>query len=85
MPPSIYAAQGCQRCRGSGYRGRIGVFEVAGLDRTLQQAIVDRKSDQAFADLLRELHIPDLQTDALGKVAAGVISYQDAVIVPCVG
>src|SRR5205085_2033998 len=41
---SIYAAAGCERCGGHGYRGRLGVFEVLELNDELR-ALIGEKTD----------------------------------------
>ena len=37
---------GCERCRHTGYKGRVGVFELLVLDENVRQAILERKTSQ---------------------------------------
>src|SRR5688572_15795353 len=41
---SFYAARGCEECRGTGYRGRIGIFELLPITPGLSELILQRRS-----------------------------------------
>lgn len=41
-------AKGCESCRGIGYRGRIGIFEILRVDDSLHELIVQRASARAI-------------------------------------
>ncbi len=77
-PETIFEATGCERCRQSGYRERIGVFEVMTPNRALCQAIEQDASEDDLRHLIREQDIPTLASDALDKVRAGVTSLAEA-------
>ncbi|MEO1251896.1 MAG: type II secretion system ATPase GspE [Pseudomonadota bacterium] len=49
-PITIYRAKGCGRCGGSGYEGRLGVYELVVIDDALRKMIHDDASEQALAD-----------------------------------
>ncbi len=72
-----YEAAGCPRCGGSGYRGRIGVYEIMPVsdairDLTLQRASADQISATARAEGMRTL-----REDALDKVRQGVTAIDE--------
>ena len=46
----FYRGSGCETCNNSGYKGRVGLFELMIIDDTLRDMILDNKP----ADLLRE-------------------------------
>ncbi len=40
----LYEGKGCERCRGTGYKGRVGVTEVLQIDDTIRDMILKRKT-----------------------------------------
>ncbi len=72
-----YGPVGCDRCRQTGYIGRIGVFEIMEMDEELTRLFIKN----APSDELRELAIAkgmtSLRRDALLKVAAGITSLEE--------
>ncbi|MFO7892100.1 MAG: GspE/PulE family protein [Longimicrobiales bacterium] len=70
----IYRAQGCSACRQTGYRGRIGVFELLPVGATIEEAVSQARS----ADEIRRMSDrPTLLQDGLRKVIAGVTSLEE--------
>ena len=68
---------GCERCRGTGFCGRIGVFELLRVTDDVRDAIARRASRAELRDLaLRSGMIP-LRVDAAGKVDAGVTTAEE--------
>ncbi len=47
---TIYRAKGCGRCAGSGYEGRLGVYELILIDEAMRRMIHDDASEHALAD-----------------------------------
>lgn len=78
VPEQVFAAVGCPACRRTGYRGRIGLFEVAAMNRPLGQTIKDGLDEHGFEAALREAGVPPLRHDALEKIAAGLIDEHEA-------
>ncbi len=68
---------GCPECLGSGYRGRVGLYELMEIDDDLRRMFLQ----EASADMLRMKAIENgmrtLRRDALDKVAAGVTSLEE--------
>jgi len=56
LPPNdqvrFYRGSGCAACKGTGYRGRIGVFEILVADPTLQEGIRKRVGRRELQDIL---------------------------------
>ena len=42
---TFYKPKGCSHCRNTGYRGRIGIFEVLNIDENLQSLIASGASE----------------------------------------
>ncbi|MGH7483518.1 MAG: hypothetical protein ACRELV_15310, partial [Longimicrobiales bacterium] len=61
----------CARCEGSGYRGRIGVYEVLIVDDVLRRLILRRAPEAKLRERARAAGMRLLAEDALEKVALG--------------
>ncbi|MDR2625846.1 MAG: type II/IV secretion system protein [Zoogloeaceae bacterium] len=73
---TLCEAQGCPRCLGSGYRGRIGLYESLWMDETLAAAVAAGAGETAIAGTARDYR--RLADDARAKTLAGLISLRDA-------
>jgi type IV pilus assembly protein PilB len=73
----LYRGRGCDACRTTGYRGRLGVFELMVLNDRLRAQILDGAS----ADLLRAAAQEDgmrlLREDGVQKVLEGVTTVEE--------
>ena len=69
---TFYQAKGCQFCNYTGYRGRIGVYEILLLDQDVRAAITRGADLNQIAAQLRESGFRSLQEDALQLVAEGI-------------
>jgi type IV pilus assembly protein PilB len=72
----IHAPGGCPRCLGSGYRGRIGIYESLWVDADIAQAISSGASEREIAAIAKDYW--RLADDARAKVLAGLTSLQEA-------
>jgi type II secretory ATPase GspE/PulE/Tfp pilus assembly ATPase PilB-like protein len=77
-PTDLGVAIGCPHCRHTGYRGRIGVFEVESNNRELADAIESGEPEEVIRDRLRAQKSVTLAQDALWKVAQGITSLDEA-------
>lgn len=73
----IYAAAGCQTCGGTGYAGRIGLFEVVRIDERLRRLISAGASEQELADQAFREGVT-LADAARSAVAAGLTTAEEA-------
>jgi len=79
MPSELraFSAPGCEACRGTGYSGRIGVFEIMPMDEELIDLFhAGATTERIRAHALAQGMI-SLRSDALAKVAAGVTSFEE--------
>jgi len=71
----VYQPVGCAKCFGTGYRGRVGVYEVMAIDDDLRDLIATGGSTLEIQRMARAKGVPSLREDALGKVLDGTTSY----------
>ncbi|MGH2853344.1 MAG: GspE/PulE family protein [Solirubrobacteraceae bacterium] len=72
-----YEAVGCSRCSGSGYRGRVGIYEVMTVSEEVRTQILQRASvDEIAATAARE-GMRRLRDDGIEKVRDGLTSIEE--------
>jgi general secretion pathway protein E/type IV pilus assembly protein PilB len=64
----VATARGCKECRGTGYRGRIGIFEVLEMNDEIRDLIKAKSSAKAYRKVMRELQIPSIRKVGFEKV-----------------
>ncbi|HUF49093.1 MAG TPA: type IV-A pilus assembly ATPase PilB [Vicinamibacterales bacterium] len=69
--------RGCDRCGGSGYKGRVGVFEVMEIGEALRELILAGASVLELRRLAEAEGMVPLRRAGLEKVAAGVTSLEE--------
>ena len=74
----VYEPVGCEHCSGSGFKGRIGVFEAVRIDEPIRRMINDG-SDELAITKHAFAHSDDLATAARALVLAGETTPEEAV------
>lgn len=69
---------GCEKCRQTGYRGRIGTFELLAMNARLRELIVQRGTSSQIHEQA-EKQMLSLRNDALLKAASGATSLQEVI------
>ena len=68
---------GCPQCRGTGFRGRVGIFELLLVTDDVREAITRRRSRSELRAIAREAGLVPLRVDGWQKVQAGVTSIEE--------
>ncbi|HUF19932.1 MAG TPA: type II secretion system ATPase GspE [Burkholderiales bacterium] len=76
---TLYSAQGCPACNGSGYRGRTGIYELLTVDDDLRRLIHDRASEQRLREYAVSRGMRSLRDDGMRWAAQGLISLEEVV------
>ena len=69
---TLYQGEGCARCRGTGFAGRIGIFELMVPDEVLLAAIARGATLQELREILAKNGFATLQSDGMEKVKGGL-------------
>jgi type IV pilus assembly protein PilB len=72
-----YEPVGCRRCGGSGYRGRVGLYEVMSISSEIQQLALARRSAEEIRDVAVREGMRRLRDDGLEKVREGRTSIAE--------
>lgn len=75
MIPTV--GRGCERCHDTGYRGRIGLFEVMEILGRLREMIVGRGSARELRQLATSEGMLSLRQSGLQKIADGVSTVEE--------
>jgi general secretion pathway protein E len=67
-----YAGRGCEHCFGSGYTGRVGIFELMELGDEIRQLIMKNADAAAITNVARRNGMRNLREDGWLKVMNGV-------------
>jgi len=72
-----YGPIGCDHCGGSGYKGRVGIYEVMPISDDMRQLIMRNGNALEIADLAQKEGVRNLRQSGLLKVKAGVMSLEE--------
>jgi len=77
MELEAYEPAGCRRCGGSGYRGRVGLYEVMKMSPEIQALALERSPAEAIRDVAVGQGMMRLRDDGLNKVRLGRTSMAE--------
>lgn len=72
-----YGPVGCDECKGSGYKGRVGIYEVMPITDSMIRLIMSGGNAMEIADLARKEGMIDLRQAGLLKVKRGMTSLME--------
>jgi general secretion pathway protein E/type IV pilus assembly protein PilB len=70
---------GCEECRKTGYKGRMGIFEIFVIDDNVRHMINNRRSTLMLRQRARELGMRTLREDGIRKVLSGLTSAEEVI------
>jgi type IV pilus assembly protein PilB len=77
VPVRLWRGKGCPECKGSGYRGRQGIFELMLLDERFHDPIIRRAGAPEYLRLARENGMRTMFDDGLLKVVQGATTIEE--------
>ncbi len=78
MNGRFFHGSGCEECRGTGYRGRIGIFELLVINPELRELILQKRSSAEIKTAAQKTMIT-IHQDALQKAADGITTLEEIV------
>ena len=75
----VMSPVGCDKCRHTGYRGRMGIFEMFIVDDEVRHMINNRRSTLMLRQRARELGMRTLREDGVRKVLGGLTSAEEVI------
>ena len=74
---ALYRKRGCPRCNRTGYRGRIGIFQLLSMTETLERLASEKASREEIERAAIQDGMRTLWDDGLAKVSAGLTSVEE--------
>lgn len=71
------AGAGCEECKHTGFRGRIGIFEYLPVDDDIRREITARSSTERIKDVAQEKGLLTLRQDGWNKVKQGITTISE--------
>lgn len=72
----VAEGQGCERCRGTGFSGRIGLFELMRMTPKLKEMVLGDVDEQAMRHAAVSEGMVQLASDAMAKLRSGVVGVE---------
>jgi len=74
---TLYAAQGCEACNGTGFRGRTGIFELLVLDEEMRRAIGEGVDEAGLLEMATQRGFRSYRYDGGEKVLLGITTVNE--------
>ncbi len=75
----FYKAKGCDQCKNTGYKGRIGLFEVLEMSPAIEELVINNAPHNEIEDQAVKEGMILLRKDALYKAMTGDITIEEAI------
>ncbi|HQD84065.1 MAG TPA: ATPase, T2SS/T4P/T4SS family, partial [Quisquiliibacterium sp.] len=72
-----YRPVGCERCNGSGYKGRVGIYQVMPITEEIQRIILTNGNAMQIAEQAKREGVNDLRRSGLIKVMQGTTTIEE--------
>ncbi len=78
IPKFLYRGKGCQSCGNTGYRGRIGIYEILNVDKEIRKLIIGSDfSLDGLNSLARKKGMVTMFEDGLRKISVGITTVEE--------
>lgn len=74
---TLFHSPGCEHCNGTGFKGRIGIFEAVVIDKEIEMILVTNPSEREVRTASKNQKIPSLREDAIIKMLEGLTSFDE--------
>ncbi|MGC9070266.1 MAG: type IV-A pilus assembly ATPase PilB [Elusimicrobiales bacterium] len=75
----LYKGKGCEKCVGTGYRGRVGIHEILEISDPIRQLIVEKASASKIKEVARKHGMMTLRESAFRKMIAGLTTVEEVI------
>jgi len=75
---TFYRGRGCEQCKGTGYKGRIGIFELMPVTDKVRDLILAKASSYSVKEAAIEAGMKTLREDALEKILLGLTTLEES-------
>jgi type II secretory ATPase GspE/PulE/Tfp pilus assembly ATPase PilB-like protein len=79
VPQTLRRGVGCSECRGTGFAGRIGIFEMLRLTDAIRELVLTRQSEHSLLKAARDAGLSTLRDQCLQRVREGETTLEELV------
>jgi general secretion pathway protein E len=73
----LYRGLGCDKCKGKGYLGRTGIFELLVIDNAIRSMITERMDSQKIKNSAVSRGMKTLRQDGIEKAISGITTIEE--------
>ncbi len=74
---NIYKAVGCDKCGGTGYKGRVGIYELLKISKDIEAILVEGGGELKIEDFAKKEGMVTLQQDGILKTISGLTTFEE--------
>jgi len=74
---TFYKGTGCEECAHSGYKGRIGIFELLSINEKIRDLILDKATSDEIHDCAVESGMKTMRQDGWLKILLGITTFEE--------
>jgi general secretion pathway protein E len=78
---TVYYGEGCSECRGTGYKGRDGIFEVMNVSPNIKSLLTQNRPLEDIQKAAEEEGMESLRHSAIRKMMEGVTTYEEVMAI----
>jgi type IV pilus assembly protein PilB len=75
---TFFKGKGCEKCGGTGYRGRVGVFEIMEVTPNITRLVMERANSQDLLAMAKDEGMATMREDAVAKAMRGITTLEEA-------
>lgn len=76
---TLKKGKGCVQCKNTGYKGRLGIYEIFMIDNEIQELIFKKESSNLIREVAIKNGMRTLRGDAMRKAAAGITTLEEVI------
>lgn len=73
----VYKGQGCRACHNTGYQGRLGIYEILEMSKTIREMVANKADADAIADQALKEGMTSMFDDGIEKITKGLTTIEE--------
>ncbi|OGM89143.1 hypothetical protein A2108_02195 [Candidatus Wolfebacteria bacterium GWA1_42_9] len=73
----IFKAPGCEKCNQTGYKGRVGIYELLVINEKIQELIIKEVGQLAIEEEIKKSNFVSMQQDGVLKIISGLTTFEE--------
>jgi type II secretory ATPase GspE/PulE/Tfp pilus assembly ATPase PilB-like protein len=74
---TVWSAAGCEKCGNTGYKGRLGIFEVVQMDANIEHIILENPTERDIKKIADKQGTLDMREDGIVKILQGITDFAE--------